>query len=161
MGPNERDSAQIAGFREAVDVCELADLGYKGLDWTFEKRIVGGEYCRVRLDRALASPNWSSMFPFASVEHLTAAKSDHSPIVLMNELEAGNLRFALKKPFRYECMWETDSSFRNTIEEAWRMDQPASIVTDLANKLTSVAGKLRHWGRTTFGSVRQELRVLR
>lgn len=32
MGPNERDSAQIAGFRVAVDVCELANLGYKGLD---------------------------------------------------------------------------------------------------------------------------------
>ena len=44
MGPNERDSAQIEGSREAVDVCELADLGYKGLDWTFEKRVAGGEF---------------------------------------------------------------------------------------------------------------------
>ena len=59
MGPNERDSAQIEGFREAVDVCELADLGYKGLDWTFEKRVAGGEFCRVRLDRALATASWS------------------------------------------------------------------------------------------------------
>ncbi|XP_073367683.1 uncharacterized protein [Aegilops tauschii subsp. strangulata] len=41
MGPNERDSAQIEGFREVVDVCELADLGYKGLDWTLEKRVAG------------------------------------------------------------------------------------------------------------------------
>ena len=104
MGPNERDSAQLAGFREAVDVCELADLGYKGLDWTFEKREVEREYCRVRLDRALATPSWSAMFPFASVEHLTMAKSDHCPILLLNELEASNLRIALKKPFRYECI---------------------------------------------------------
>lgn len=80
IGPNERDTAQMAGFREAVDLCGLDDLGYIGLDWTFEKRIHGGQHCRVRLDRALATANWSSMFPFASVRHLVAAKSDHSPL---------------------------------------------------------------------------------
>ncbi|XP_073355316.1 uncharacterized protein [Aegilops tauschii subsp. strangulata] len=161
LGPNERDSAQIAGFREAVDVCELADLGYKGLDWTFEKRVVGGDYCRVRLDRALATPSWSSRFPFASLEHLTAAKSDHSPILLLNELESSNLRVALKNPFRYECMWEQEDSFSAMVEQAWRVDQPATNVSELAAKLSHVAVSLKRWGRTTFGSVRQELRELR
>ena len=52
-GPNARDSAQIEAFREAVDVCGLANLGYRGLDWTWEKKVAGGHYCRVRLDRAL------------------------------------------------------------------------------------------------------------
>jgi hypothetical protein len=58
FGPNERDSAQITSFREAVDVCELADLGYSSLDWTWEKKVAGGEYCRVPLDRALATASW-------------------------------------------------------------------------------------------------------
>ena len=53
FGPNERDSAQMEAFREAADVCALADLGYRGLDWTREKKVAGGHYCRVRLDRAL------------------------------------------------------------------------------------------------------------
>ena len=53
VGPNERDSAQMEAFREAADVCALADLGYRGLDWTREKKVAGGHYCRVRLDRAL------------------------------------------------------------------------------------------------------------
>ena len=122
MGPNPRDSSQIAGFRDAVDVCGLYDLGYKGLDWTWEKRVARGHYCRVRLDRALASPSWSSLFPFASVEHLTIAKSDHSPILLINELEANNLRIAVKRPFRYECAWETDTRFQRVIEDAWQYD---------------------------------------
>ena len=60
-GPNEHDSAQIEAFREAVDVCGLADLGYRGLDWTWEKKVAGGHYCRVRLDRALASAYWSAL----------------------------------------------------------------------------------------------------
>ena len=103
MGPNPRDSAQMEGFREAVDVCGLADLGYKGLDWTREKPIRGGQFCRVRLDRALATPSWSNMFPFASVEHLTAAKSDHNQILRRTKLEEGSIRLGMQKPFRYEC----------------------------------------------------------
>ena len=59
MGVHERDSAQMEAFREATDLCALADLGYRGLDWTWEKKVPGGHYCRVRLDRALASASWS------------------------------------------------------------------------------------------------------
>lgn len=111
IGPNERDEAQMAGFREAIDLCNLADIGYIGFDWTFEKKVQGGQYCRVRLDRALASPDWSSMFPYASLRHLQAAKLDHSPIVLCNELDSVNNGIAINKPFQYERMWETHEDF--------------------------------------------------
>jgi len=60
VGVQERSYAQIAGFREMVDVCGLYDLGYEGRSWTFEKRVAGGSYCQVRLDRALATPEWNS-----------------------------------------------------------------------------------------------------
>ncbi|XP_073353921.1 uncharacterized protein [Aegilops tauschii subsp. strangulata] len=127
MGPNTCDSAQMAGFREAVDVCGLSDIGYMGLDWTFEKRVTGGQFCRVRLDRALASPSWSNLFPFASLEHLTAAKSDHTPVFLKTDLETGCQRMIGKKPFRYECAWETDERFRETVDEAWNGDGSAMV----------------------------------
>jgi hypothetical protein len=38
MGSNDRDIAQINLFREAVDACQLADLGYIGLDWILRGR---------------------------------------------------------------------------------------------------------------------------
>jgi hypothetical protein len=50
-----------------------------GLDWTFEKKDVGGHFVRVRLDRALASASWCSLFPQVAIGHLTAVKFDHSP----------------------------------------------------------------------------------
>ena len=103
MEPNTRDSAQMAGFRDAVDICGLSDIGYMVLDWTFERRVTGGQFCRVRLDRALASPSWSFLFPFATLEHLTAAKSDHCLILLKTDIETGYQRTLGKKPFRYEC----------------------------------------------------------
>lgn len=42
MGPNERDVSQMVGFREAIDLCGLDDLGYIGVDWTFEMQVMGG-----------------------------------------------------------------------------------------------------------------------
>jgi hypothetical protein len=51
----DRSLAQIAGFREATDVCGLADLGFEENSWMFEKHVAGGMFCRVRLDQALAT----------------------------------------------------------------------------------------------------------
>ena len=81
-GAAERSLAQIEGFWETVDVCELADLGYIGNNWTFEKCVVGGSFCRVRLDTALATAPWSSRFLMSIVRHLTGTTSDHCPILL-------------------------------------------------------------------------------
>jgi hypothetical protein len=58
------------GFREVVDVCQLCDIGYRGLDWTSEKKVTGGRFVRARLDRALASAEWCSLFPLAAVSIL-------------------------------------------------------------------------------------------
>jgi hypothetical protein len=60
----------MQGFREAVDVCNLLDLGYKGHFWTWEKKVTGGTYTRVRLDRALGSAEWSAQFPLAFVTQI-------------------------------------------------------------------------------------------
>jgi hypothetical protein len=50
MGPNERDVSQMSGFREVVDLYGLDDLGDIEVNWTYEKRVSGGQFCRVCLD---------------------------------------------------------------------------------------------------------------
>ena len=57
--PNPREMAQINLFRERVCVCGCVPaflFGVRGLDWTFERTIEGGYFCRVP-DRDLASPD--------------------------------------------------------------------------------------------------------
>jgi hypothetical protein len=39
-------------------------LSYEGRSWTFEKKVAGGEYCWVCLDRALPTAEWCNRFPF-------------------------------------------------------------------------------------------------
>ena len=62
-GIGRRSQNQVDLFRAAVDDCALIDLGYTGINWTFEKKVTGGSFTRVRLDCALACAAWRSAFP--------------------------------------------------------------------------------------------------
>jgi hypothetical protein len=130
----------MEAFREAVDVCGLANLGFEGRTWTYEKKVAGGAFCRVHLDRALATTDWSMRYPLAKVRHLTAAASDHGPITLTwRSDEPRNTR---KKNFKYEVMWETHEDFSRTLAEAWGRPE-SSTVSDLQRKLKDVSGQLQ------------------
>jgi hypothetical protein len=157
VGVNDLCNAQIQAFRDAVDVCELMDLGFVGNPWTFEKRVVGGSFCRVRLDRALATSCWSSRFPLATLSHLTGVASDHSPILLRQEPAHVLPRTRL---FRYEAMWEAHDDFRPTMESAW-LSAPCTTMQELERKLKTLSGSLDAWGKETFGHVRKETRELK
>ena len=51
-GVGQRSQAQMDAFRDALDTCGLSDIGYSGISWTFDKKVTGGTYTRVRLDNA-------------------------------------------------------------------------------------------------------------
>lgn len=158
VGVQERSYAQIEGFRDMVDVCGLGDLGYEGRSWTYEKKVTVGTYCRVRLDRALATSDWSARFPLAKVRHLTAAASDHGPIVL--QWGAVPRRTHRRGRFRYETIWETHEDFATMIVEEWQSGA-ANTVQELHSKLTCASSKLSRWGTCTFGHLRRELSKLK
>jgi hypothetical protein len=162
VGVQERSNAHIAGFREMVDVCGLRDLGYEGRSWTFEKKVAGGSYCRVRLDRALATADWCTRFPLATVQNMTAATSDHGPILLTWRPRSEQRRRGQKK-FKYEMMWETDAGFPSVVEQAWNVDGPAMNLnlSELQLKLKWVSGQFTNWDKSTFGKVKLELSKLK
>jgi hypothetical protein len=115
----------------------------------------------VRLDRALATADWSTRFPLATVHHLTAVKSDHSPILLLNEMEAHNRRIGNDKLFRYELMWERHEEFQPMLTSAWSTEGRARSVGELNDKLRNTAGSILGWCSQSFGAVRTELRKMR
>jgi hypothetical protein len=65
-----------------MEGCGLVDLGFHGLRWTYNNKQPGERNFRVRLDRAIASTNWSQLFPNASVEHLVSPRLDHCPLLI-------------------------------------------------------------------------------
>ena len=101
-------------------------LVLKGAGRPFEKKVTRGSYCRVRLDRALATPVWNALFPFAIVRNLAAAASDHGPILLQWRQEVGVKRKQRgKKLFRYETMWESHEEFSPWITDTWQEEGKA------------------------------------
>ena len=160
VGVNERSNAQIAAFRDVVDVCGLMDLGYIGVPWTFEKRVAGGSFCRTRLDRALASPSWCGRYPLATLHHLSAATSDHLPILLRLDGEGEQAQPAMK-PFRYEVMWESHEGFNSVLEHKWQTRGSSTSVDEINNKLNQLSKELKRWNSGSFGNVRRQLKGLR
>ena len=158
-GAANRSNAQIQGFRDTVDICMLMDLGYKGRFWTFEKKIAGGAYARVRLDRALASASWMTRFPRASVTHLTSATSDHGPILV--NLDDTHNTTRPKHTFRYEVMWESHDTWKETITNSWNAANAGYGVGDFRDKLLSITNDLSKWSKETFGSVRKEIKHIK
>ena len=129
-------------------------LVLKGEDGLLRKKVTGGSYCRVCLDRALATPVWNSLFLSAMVRNLAAAASDHGSILLRWRQETGgNRKQKGKKLFKYETMWETHEDFSSWLTETWQGEGKAGAVQELQQKIAVVTSKMEGWGQTMFGNV--------
>jgi hypothetical protein len=83
-----RPEAQMAAFRDCVQICELNDLGFSGrLPLNFDNNRAGSSNVCVRLDRALADNSWRDIFFDSSLVHLVSPCSDLCPILLTLEKE--------------------------------------------------------------------------
>ena len=79
-------SRQLDAFREALELCQLADLGFIGYPYTWNNRRLGAANTRERLDRAVANEAWKLKFPEATVMHIISHASDHLPLILQNHV---------------------------------------------------------------------------
>ena len=97
MGGVPRRESEMRAFRNMVDECELLDLGYTGLKFTWR----GTRPCGVvfeRLDRAFANSAWLELNPTTRVQHFRAHSSDHNPILIRPE----GILPVWNKPFHFE-----------------------------------------------------------
>lgn len=79
---NSRAPKLMERFREAMNRCRFRDLGYMGSRFTWSKVFVNGDSWWIRLDRALATPEWFSRFANAKLHHLSTTASDHCMLAL-------------------------------------------------------------------------------
>jgi hypothetical protein len=154
-----RGERQMQSFRDALDYCDLHDIGFSGLPWTFDNRRRGSRNVKVRLDRVVASTSWMARFGDATVKHLVSPCSDHCLVLLQeyNEDPAvanGGIR-------RYEIMWECEDSLVPEIVAAWDAAGVKHDLGDISQGLQVVMNTLHKWSRVKFGSVIKELETLR
>jgi hypothetical protein len=149
----------MEGFREAVEEYGFVDLSFIGLPYTWDNRQSDATNIKCRLDRGFATTGFLNIFPSIKVWHVQTMEFDHYCLVL----ECGkdvNRRKRRQRAFHYENMWRRDPTYRRVVEETWSSLNNPVDMRELSMKLGTVTSILKEWDRSTFGSVRQELRRL-
>jgi hypothetical protein len=149
----------MANFREALSDCDLVDLGFTGLPFTYDNGRSGAANVKVRLDRAVADTSWRDLFGEASLRHLVSARLDHCPLLLVIQKE--NWERHKPRIFRYEIMWERLDSLADEIKEAWCIAPNREGLGGVSIALKRVQDALRAWSKKNFGAVSTELESLR
>src|SRR4051812_800541 len=108
----------MANFWEVLSDCNLFDLGFQGVPWTYSNKRDGNKNVKVRLDRAVACPRWSSLFPHCKVSHVISSRSYHCPLLI--QLLGSPRASTFKKHLRYESYWEREGmAFDDQIKYCW------------------------------------------
>ena len=85
QGKTPPQLSQIDAFRDALEYCQLEDLGFQGYPFTWSNKRLGGANTKVRLDRAIANKEWIDKYQMSNVTHLSSHASDHLPIILQSQ----------------------------------------------------------------------------
>lgn len=104
----------IRAIQYCMNECQMMDLGFLGLKFTWTNKREFGGLIQCRLDTCWANPIWKSFFLEANVTHLARVNSDHCPLLLNlspNIVNASNI------PFRFQPMWLNHNDFLAIVKE--------------------------------------------
>jgi hypothetical protein len=146
-------------FREVLHDCNLTDLGFAGLPFTYDNKRQGRANVKVRLDRAVASPEWRNLFANSNVQHIISPVFDHCPILIQILKED---RGPCKQPRRqYEILWERAADLPERVAQSWGEAGQKADMGDIMKGLDNVMTTLQNWSKRKFGNIVRELQKAR
>ncbi|KAK9988333.1 hypothetical protein SO802_028572 [Lithocarpus litseifolius] len=131
-------------FKECLDACNMADLGFQGPRYTWTNKHDLCSLIQERLDRFFANPDWCVLYPEAQVTHLPRSSSDHCPVLMELEPQP-NIR--LNRPFRFHSFWLSDNPFPKIVQNAW------STESGLYSSIKKFKRDASEWNRVHFGNI--------
>ena len=147
-------------FREAIEFCELHDLGFEGdiFTWRNHHSKVEG-YVRECLDRALANDSWRQKFSTVVVHNGDPRHSDHRPVIVTTlrllERGAGGVR-----SFAFEAGWLVEERCEEVVKEGWEQGV-AEGLTMVHNLVKKVSGGLNSWSSNVLGAWEKQRKKLK
>ncbi|KAA3460897.1 reverse transcriptase [Gossypium australe] len=132
-----RDQERMEAFRETLEECQLMDIGYSGVWFTWERGNLPETNIKERLGRGVANEEWLLLFPMGNIQHLPYSTSDHCPILINTD---SSIMLSGCRRFHFEAWWTMKESFEDVIREFWE----SSSVT-LVEKLMHLQIHLKQW----------------
>jgi hypothetical protein len=143
-----RSECQMSEFREALSFCDLHDLEFTGMPWTFDNKQHGDRNVEVRLEWCFASRRLE--FNTWSLPALTTVLC-YSPFLQVCEVHWGS------QIRRYEVMWDREPSLGAAVDEAWSRRVGIHDLSDTYSSLRSVMSLLYDWKWQHFKPISKEL----
>ena len=101
----------MQAFRDILDKCGFMDLDFVGFPFIWHKHYPNFTIWE-RLDQAVATNKWFSMFAGTKVHHLDVTSSDHKTLWISLE----HMYCNFQKPFRFEQIWLTNKGCNDIVE---------------------------------------------
>lgn len=129
-------------------------MGFIGSPSTWCNNQFDGEVTWIRLDKGVATPSWSQLFPTIRIHHLQGTLSNHCPLWLCFDDE--NVRFYKKsRSFRFEAV--KDERCEGIIKGAWSGQNFGELVDRLIGKIDACRLSLQKWSKQSFSNIRRLL----
>ena len=87
-----------------------------------------------RLDRAMATNEWFSLFSNTQVHHIDVTTSNHKPLLINPD----GMESKQQRPFRFEQIWMSEPGCEATIEAIWQQAGADPRGEKVIKKLTTV-----------------------
>ncbi|KAL9674277.1 hypothetical protein QQ045_030548 [Rhodiola kirilowii] len=146
---------QMNNFRSCLEDCDLVDLEFRGVRFTYSNRRKDNEEFKARLDRAVANAAWRHMFPNVLVRHGFANCSDHVPVVVyVNGAKLASNQYLR----RFEPMWLRHKCFKEVLRKSWAGQGDRQTI---ASKLKACMEDLTQLNGLGFGNIKEKVKMLK
>lgn len=99
-----RNEGQMTQFREALEDCDVSDLGFIRFKYTWNNGRQDGSFTKERLDRAVDNNGWRALYKKVEVKVLAERTSDHKPLLI--EMAEEEMGFSQNKHgSKFEAKW--------------------------------------------------------
>ncbi|KAL8140943.1 hypothetical protein V2J09_006964 [Rumex salicifolius] len=99
--PSTQRATEI--FSDWINNLDLIDMGFIGHKFTWWRGSDQNSIIAATLDRTFCNSSWRIQFPEATIHHLSAGHSDHSPLLI--RLTRLPLPQVVVRPFRFNAAW--------------------------------------------------------
>ncbi|XP_023875588.2 uncharacterized protein LOC111988064 [Quercus suber] len=131
-------------FKECLDMCNMIDLWFSSLRYTWTTKRDINDLILERIDRFFMNPSWCVLYPDAKVTHLPRCHSNHCPI-LMKAFPTQTVH--LSRPFRFQSFWLSDLSFPKVVSKAWSHNR------NLVDSIDTFTKDAALWNKNSFRNI--------